>query len=399
LAGDAENRFARLAKRLPFASLRIAVGLGFWLFLMLYWFADELSLRFPSVFDDEHGAASWLALPLVSAVLAPLTPWAKAMIAGDWRSFLVPFTAIAGMWVLLFELVAHLPIDFRELSLETSADVARRLNRLRHGRGTQGDARLKRGGFGWNVPWLFGRGPFGAIAWLQSCGIVRKARGTLVFSILITGLITILTTVGGGLDVENPLVSSAFVAGMATLYLGWGLRFDFRSGLDTLATVKAWPVPSWKIFLATLLPEVCLVSLLASLAVLVQAWASGTLAAASLLVLAGVPLLALLWFALDNACFLLAPVRFTPGQGGTMQHTGRQMVMVFLRTLVLALLAGAAVGLGFAVAHLAGKTGWADPLPLALGIAVGLLLLCLFVVSLIAFGGWTLRRFDVARAI
>ena len=47
---------------------------------------------------------------------------------------------------------------------------------------------------------------------------------------------------------------------VGTLYLCAGLRFDFREDLDAMESLKAWPVRPWRVFLATLLPEVVLVS-------------------------------------------------------------------------------------------------------------------------------------------
>ncbi len=397
LAGDAENRLSRIVKRLPLGTLRILVGLAFWLFLMGFLFADDLARLFPVLFGAQRGARALLAHPIVSALTAPFTPWATAMLATDWRSFWIPFAGISAAWVVLYELVARLPVDFRELSLETSADVARRLNRLRGGRFSLGRARLAKGGFGWHVPWLFGRGPFGAIAWLQSCGIVRKARGTLFFSILMTGLITAFTSMEDGVAREGPIANAGFVAGMTTLYLAWGLRFDFRSSLETMGAIKAWPVQAWKIFAAMLLPEVCLVSLLAGLAVLAQATITDHLEPEILVVIAAAPLVAMLWFALDNAVFLLLPVRYTPGQGGAMQHTGRQMVMVLLRTLAFLIVGGAGVAVGYLAWFLADRAALSPRACMAVGAATGTAFFFAVLAALVRFGGWALRRFDPAQ--
>jgi hypothetical protein len=397
VSGDTENRLARWSKRLPLAGLRVAVGLAFWCFLMLFLFAGELREKFPNLLDFEDGASMLVSNPVFAVLFAPLTPWARAMVAQDLRSFGVAFLSIVAIWAVLFELVARMPVDFRELSLETSADVARRINRLRSGRMMGTQARRVKGRIGWNVPWLFGHGPFGAIAWLQLCGIARKARGTLLFSALITAVITFMTAATGGVSKDDPTASAAFVAGMATIYLGWGLRFDFRSNLDTMSTIKSWPLPAWQVFTAMLVPEVGLVSLLAALAVLAEAIVTKTLSGGVFLVIGCVPFVALLWFALDNAVFLLLPVRYTPGQGGAMQHTGRQMVMVFLRSILLALVCGAGVGLAALAWYIAGQWDVSDNVRAGLAVGTGSMFFLAVVGALIGFGGWALHRFDLSR--
>ena len=45
-----------------------------------------------------------------------------------------------------------------------------------------------------------------------------------------------------------------------------GLRFDFREELDRMATLRAWPLAPWRIFLFVVLPQAMLVSILVAIA-------------------------------------------------------------------------------------------------------------------------------------
>ena len=396
-AGSAENRFAGLGQRVPLAVLRVATALAFAAFAMLVLYSDRLDKLFPSLVDSQSGPLAWLESRAFEWATLALEPWVRAIRAPDWATFLPWFVFILLAWVLLFEAVARLPIDFRELSLETSSDIARRLNRLRSGRGVLASARAKRGKLGWRVPWLMGRGAFGAVAWIELCSILRKARGTLMFSTFIFGLLTVASLIDREGPLGDPLWGGAFVAGMGTLYLGWGLRFDFRSKLDTMQAVKTWPLASWRVFLATLMPEVLLVSGLVTAALLLRSIALGAWHPGLVLILLVVPGVSLLWLGLDNAVFLLLPVRYVPGQSGAMHHTGRQVVMVLLRSSILGVVILIGMLIGALAWYVGGQLALAENQRMALAAAVVGPFFIGVLYAVVAFGGWALRRFDVSR--
>ena len=54
-----------------------------------------------------------------------------------------------------------------------------------------------------------------------------------------------------------------------------------------------------------------------------------------LIVILATPPATLLWLALDNAVFLLAPVRFEPGQASAIHHAGRIMLTTLTKLLSL----------------------------------------------------------------
>jgi len=395
LFGDAENRLGRFLKRAPIGLLRIVTGVLTWAFFMVILFTDE-------VFGPDANLTGFdltrvIAHPVVQALALPFTPWAKMISAESVFEFMPWLLACLAIWFTVFEATARIPVDFRELSLQTSADVARKLSRMRSGRNLISGGSVSKRALGWNVPWLFGRGPFGAIAWLKLCSIVRKSRGTLMFSIVVIGFITFLTTTYIADPLRDPLTGSLIVAGIGTIYLCAGLRFDFRSDLDLMETVKAWPLAAWRIFLATILPEVVLVSALIAAAVLLRSAILGQLPLVVWFVIPCVPVIALMWTALDNAVFLFAPVRFVPGQGGAMHHTGRALVLVFIRTALLLVVVGALFGIRFGTNWIGVYLELPEAAKITFIVATCGAFLAAAAAALIGLGGWALARYDVAR--
>jgi len=334
--------------------------------------------------------------PLVVAITLPFRPWAHMIGAATYGEFAQWFGICLALFVVLVEVTARLPVDFRELSLETAASVAARIRRVRRGGGAAAAAISKRTA-GWPIPWVFGRGPAGAIAWRKTGAIMRKARGTLLVSILVLCFVTLMSSYV--VDRDQPtFVGPLFVAALGTLYLCAGLRFDFRDELDRMDVVKAWPVGPGRLFFAMLLPETCLVSVLLIAAVALRASFEDTLHPVTIGIVALLPLLVFGWVALDNAVFLFAPVRFVPGQEGALQNAGRGVILMLLRAVLVAVGATLAALAWMLARYLAENLlGWSETATMVLvGLAIWF---AVFAVDglLIWTGGWLFRRFDVAR--
>lgn len=329
--------------------------------------------------------------PVVSALTYPLEPWARAITRPTFAQAL-PWLGLLGLLlVAFFEGVARFPIDFRETSLRTSMDLEARLSRVRRGQGGIGAFRATARARGRGVPWLLGRGPFGALIWMRSSWIVRQARGTLIIAgVVAAGGVYLGTRVFG----EDPGDTSV-LAILGVVYLSSGLRADFRTDLDRLETIKAWPVASWRIFVATILPCVALTVFVIWFVVLTRATVLGQWNLETALVLGGVPAVAFAWSAIDNGVFLLFPVRFVPGQGSAIQHAGRGFLLVMLRALLL----GAGLVLALGGAWLILEFAWAesDAVQIVLVTAWVLAVGASGLASTVAFGAWALRRFDVTR--
>ncbi len=398
LLGNAENTLGRLASRLPATGLRILAGLALWAVLMFVVLGGQAlqSTGVSAELSSETIAGIGSAVlnhPLFRFLTTPSVPWARAISATAWPDFLSHFAVALLLTLVLFECTVRLPIDFRELSLATSADVAKKLSRVRSGRGAISGGRVSQRALGWKIPWIFGRGPFGAVAWLKFCAIARKSRGTLLFSVVVVGFATLLVMQ----VVRDPIGGAVFIALLCTIYLAGGLRFDFRGDLDLMETIKTWPLPPWRVFLATILPEAVLISILAAGAIVTRALVTGLLPLEVGLIVVATPIVCLLWLALDNAVFLLAPVRFVPGQGGAMQHTGRTVVLVALRLLLLGVVAALSTLAGLVARLIAGALEWSESWQAAATFGAGTVACLIALAVLIGLGGWALKRYDVAR--
>lgn len=403
LLGESENRFGKLARAAPLKAISVvlgaAVGLGV-VALMVY---DGGAVT-EAIGNDDGPIAQAARNPWVRAALAPLTPWSGMITSSSAAQFWSWFAVCVGIWILLYQMVVRAKIDFRELSLATSAEVAKRISQARRGGFGASRSRATAPTGTKGVPWFFGRGPFGAIAWLETTSMARRARGALILSCLVVVFMVIVTngiTSGrsGAETAEKSLIlGTVLISVLGTAYLCAGLKFDFRGRLEQMDMLRAWPVAPWRIFLATILPEVVLVTLMLGTAVSVRAIWLGTFHPIVLGAVLFQPLVVLTWVALDNAAFLHSPVRYVPGQESALQNVGRAMVLMLLRGIVLLIATGVAVlpgiGVGFLVRYAFDAS---DATAIALGAGVAWLGLVAVDCVLVWAGGRMLGRFDVAR--
>lgn len=337
--------------------------------------------------------------PAVLLLLLPIEPFVRAVSATSAAEFLPWAGLCVLLWVALVELAARLPVDFRELSLETSANIAQRIRGLRSKGVGVSASRISRGTAGWRVPWLFGRGPAGALAWRKLVSIVRRARSTIAVAGVVLVLLTAVSTqLGARGETSDAITGNAFLVLLGVVYLATGMRFDFREDLDRMEMVKTWPVAPWRLFLSTLLPEVVLIALLLGVAVAVRAALVGAPPAVVAPLVLGLPLVVLAWVAIDNLVFLLMPVRLVPGQEGALQNMGRMWVLSLVRILVMAASAALVAAVGGGAWALAAKVLHVDPTwALAAACTGGLVAMAVCDAALVALGGRALARFDVAR--
>ncbi len=401
LAGGLEARFVQRLRFVRGFVWTLAIG-GIAVIVPLFVFDGSAPGEVPvfgsllAVLKPMDGDAS--VHPALVVLTAPFEPWIRVAMAPDAATFLPWFAGCVLFWFLLVELTVRLPVDFRETSLATSASVAAKIQRARRGGGAASGS-VSRRISAYRIPWLFGRGPAGAIAWRKTGAIVRKAKGTLIVSTLVLVFVTALTSVSGiGPENEQQDFAPVMIATLGTLYLCAGLRFDFRDELERMEVIKAWPLSARRLFLAMLLPEVVLVSVLIVTAILLRALAVSEFGPTTVGIAAVVPLTVLAWVALDNAVFLLSPVRFVPGQDGALQNAGRGMVMMLLRLVLLAVVGAVGGGAGIGSYMLATNVAGAGPnVGLAAAFAALLGALLLVDVGLIFLGGHFFNRFDVAR--
>ncbi|MEM7310386.1 MAG: putative ABC exporter domain-containing protein [Planctomycetota bacterium] len=398
LSGALERRAYGRLKGLQAASIPLAILIGGGVFLLAVGgdgaFGDTVRS-----FTGEGGLTALTQHPLVRAITLPFAPWANAATATSASDFLLWMGVSLGIWFTLFELAARLPVDFRELSLETAANVAERIRRARRTGGGAAASKVTKSVVGLRIPWLLGRTPMGAVAWRKCGAIVRKARGTLLVTLVVLAFVTFIgnAAFADGHDDEERMFGAVVVAMLSLFYLAGGLRFDFRDELDRMEAIKAWPLSPARLFVAMLLPEVALVSVLAAVPVFASALLSNGVEWFVVALLLTLPLLAFAWVSLDNAVFLLMPVRMVPGQEGALQNAGRSILLFFLRGILITTVGGCAFVGGFLVHRLVLELWGGERQALVAGAAVGWLVLLAADFLLVLFGAWTFRRFDVAR--
>lgn len=402
MLGDTENKLARVSRKLPLGVVTRVLVIVVIVGGVLLVSGQDFSFLEKMLGDSPRGGFSleeFARRPVVSAVLAPFTPWARMITAETAADFVPWFLFALGFWFLAFEGTARIPVDYRETSLSTSADVAKRLNRMRRGAFGPGQGNLTKTTLGWDVPWIFGRGAFGAVAWHKTTSIVRNSRGPMILSAIVILFITLLGTAISRRGEDAQLfLGTALPAAMGTLYLCAGLRFDFRSDLELMDRLKTWPLRPSLLFLAMILPEIVLVCLLVLGSMLAQAAWIGRIHPGAVAVFAIQPLFTLTWVAIDNAVFLFSPVRYAPGEDGALQNMGRAMLLMLLRVALMSAIALFAFAPAWLVYYLLtdmteltpGQALWpAGALAWTLCAAAD--------VGLVVAGGWMLRRFDVAR--
>ncbi len=395
LAGDAENRWI---KRFPKGVLRAVNVAGLLLILGLIFLPEHGEPDEGSAGTFQDLATRLPALPVIRALAMPAWPWATMALSDSALEFFPLLLLCLGIWCCLFEACARISIDYRELSLETSADVARRLSRLRTGSVGAAGSKASASSAGWRVPWLFGRGPFGALAWRKTGTILRKARGTLLISgAMVLGLVVVTLIMFDGDSEHSALGSSVLIASAGTIYLCAGLRFDFREDLDRMDVVRSWPIAPWRVFLAAILPEAVLVFGLLSVAILVRSSIAGDVSLEVLAVMASTGPCVLGWIAIDNIVFLIWPQRITPGSEVLLQQAGRSLMLMLLRVLSVATVGGVVFGGAAAVNFLLLWLRVAENVAMGAAVVVGLAILVALNTLLVLLGGKVLSRFDFAR--
>ncbi len=339
--------------------------------------------------------------PVIRALTLPFEPWIRAMTATTLAEFGVWFAIAIAIGVALAELTARLPIDYRELSLETAANIAERIRRAQKSGGGAAGAQASAGSARWRVPWLAGRGPFGAIAWTKIASLVRKSRRTLVFTCMIMVVITLITN---GLDShkeQSSLARALIFVLLGTLYLSFGMRFDFREELDRMERIKTWPVTARTVFAAILAPEWIVISgiLLVGLV--------GLLLLGNLPLDQGIPIaLAVPAFtfcvmAVDNIVFLFMPIRITPGSEAGLNVAGRSLLLLFLRVIAIGIAAGVVASTYYLTFHLAKPSNPDASVSFARAVATAASLAAFAALDLglLFAGGVAVARFDVSRKV
>jgi hypothetical protein len=379
---------SRLAARVPRGILRLLllpVLIGIPLIL------TEARELFPAGALDGDRMRELLDHRLVRWGTLPLAPFTWAMAAVTTSAAVMRTAACAGVLAALYELTVRLPVDFREVSIETSRDLAQRIARVRSGSGGVAAMGADSGAARRRMGWWAGRGPFGALVWLRSTELLRRAGRVVYVALLQLALAVFLGTV----LVQDHAGGAVLVLALSTYHLSTTIRADLRADLDRIQEVKAWPLPASQTFLASVLPGALVAGLLVSGALVLRAALAGGVREIDLVLAVAAPVLALVWGCVENLSFLVAPVRFTPGEVGTLQSMGRVMLHSLANLAVVGLVVAPAVGVSLGTARLLGEG--------ALAQLAGLGAACAFALGLVGalslLGGRALRRLDPSRVM
>jgi Putative ABC exporter len=368
----AEKAFNR-ARRLIVAALVSVVVIG------VFWSLEGMTAR-GWLASFESFRTSWTG----RIILAPFDVFARTISARTVFPELLGWGLMASLIdLLLVLLVLRLDADFFEVSLRSSQKIYERLQRARSG-GVL--TTLVRSKDAWltvpRFPWLGGAGP---IAWRQLITGIRGLRG-LVIMLLAVGGVSVLSgrMFGGEVRILGPALLGS-LGMMSLFFLPQMLQCDFRGDIDRLDVLKSLPVTSGAAAAGQLIAPVCLATLLqwmmlVALALVHSDWLQPIFWIALFL-----PPVNLLVFAVENLVFLVFPTRLAPG--ADIQAVGRQMLVMFIKLLVLGFATSVAAGVGGLFWFVGGKSFEA----FAAGALPGTLLVGVGLIPLVALA---YRRFD-----
>jgi hypothetical protein len=278
-------------------------------------------------------------------LLAPFHIFSKLFLARQLFPDLLLWGSVAALInAVLLAAVIRIDSQTSDRHLSESARNAKRWARLKRGGSfLAGDAITARSRA--RPPYLGGIGP---IAWRQAINASRNiSKVTVVFiaMALLTGPL-----IANARDMD--MISSAL--GLLFLVIAFimprALLCDFRGDWDSLELYRSLPISSWRICTGQLIVPVLLASV-------VQA----VMVASSMLFFEGAGQFAqwflflfliplnLLLYGLENLVFLLFPTRILPVGRVDFEFMGRTLLEFSLKALLIVLLVGLAVRVGFAV--------------------------------------------------
>ena len=313
-------------------------------------------------------------------MLAPLDVFARTL-AAETLIALLPWAGLAilinvGLVVVVFLLDAN----YLEASLATSQKLYRKFQQMRRSgmvfrAGSKGAKRsLPR------FPRWWGVGP---IAWKQLTGVWRRSRSLL----LVIGIAVVVAVFSLGSAGMMNSSSVIIVLVMPTVLFVQSMPFDFRGDVDHMDWLKGLPIHPLALSVGQLLVPVALLTGV-HLLITVCLWAylgPGTVPWPV------IPFLVpgnLLVIGLENLVFLLFPVRLVAATPGDLEHFGRNVLLGFLKLLLVAvvgLFAGLAGGLVYIVSG-----------SLAAALVVAWVMVAALAVSMVLLVSWAYLRFDVS---
>lgn len=370
------ENIAQAPKLMRYVSLVVAISI----LLLFVWPLTSISL-------DEgfrQTVREVLESPTVHAALSPLRVLILSIVAENLSDFAVWALVSLAMNALVFGLIVRLDA----LNLESALQTSRRQHDRIH-RANRGLTHVTwRGAHRWRLP-LVGRfGGVGTIVWRQMTTALRTSHSIFILLCLIVAVVAGVTYL---VDEEHQiaaLVGMSWIGVFMTFFLITMTRFDFRSDLDQIESLKMLPIRPALLVIGQLLTPIVLLTLVQWAALAILATAFGY-AWVMLIIATFVMPLNIVLVGIENTLFLVYPTRQIAVGLGDLQAVGRNMVLFLLRFVAIVIWAGIAGVFGLIAMFIA--SGSTAALLITLWIVLTVTALAVVPITAAAF-----RRFDVS---
>ena len=331
--------------------------------------------------------------PVTSALLAPFRPFVLAFTAQRpgqlaWWG-LISLGIDGAMVALIFALDA----SYLEVAASASARRFAKVQRMMAGGGGVRGGGRKVGRFGFRppeAPWWGGVGPN---LWRQSTMALGSPGRLLLVASLLCFYPMLLSFMNSRSPLPGPTI--LYVCEVSVLAMSFAisglLPYDFRGDVDMMEELKALPIAPDRVALGQILTPVLVTSALQTFGLVSALIPVSGVSPWHWAILAFLPPVNLMFFAIENVLFLWYPSRMAAGQVDLMA-VGRQMLFTFGK--MAGLLAGLALaGLVGALAY------WATGGSIPVVVVFAWLAAMASALALVPLVGVAFARFDVARDV
>jgi ABC-2 type transport system permease protein len=333
-----------------------------------------------------------LETPVMQAIALPARPFAELFGAPGIGEGSAWAAACLGVIAAVVGLVLAWDVAYTERSLAVSARQHARMARMRSGGGVHAGGAPTR--LRLTVPRLRWMGAAGALAWRQLTELARTPKAMLVPLIGAAAWVGALLFAFRDADPSEASAMASMIVSVCLLLpvlFSGHVAFDFRRDLDRMDLLRSLPVSPGVVAAGQVLPVALVFALMQYLVAGVSA-AAGALPGAWLAALAMViPPYAWATVAVENGVFLVMPYRVTPGDDQRMQFLGKVMLAMFLKFVIVGILAGVAVLAAWGVLAMTGSR--------AAAIGVGCVAMAAGCVPLTWLVGRAFAGFDLGRDV